>query len=145
VIEPGDAEPACLVDVQKFIDARLREDSFDSFVNFILCAAMAALDREAGGGDLVERAFGPSGEVGRDMRRKSVIAFSVNGVAVPFEAVMRRFYEQWDRLVAEAALAHIKAKLGSRFDDFNSLLDDLESALKKDFAGRLGIVEDGDG
>jgi len=129
----------CLVDVQRFIEARLDDDSFESFMNFILCAAMAALDREAGT-DLVDRAFGPPGEAGRDMRRKTKIVFSVNGVAMPFEAVMHRFHEQWDRLVAEAALVFVKEKLGDKLDIFRSLVDDLE----RSFAERLGVKREED-
>jgi len=128
----------CLVDVQKFIDARLDGDSFESFVNFIFCAAMAALDRDDET-HLVDRAFGPPGEAGRDMRRKAEIVFSVNGVAMPFEAVMRRFHEQWNCLVAEAALVFVKEKLGDKLDVFQSLIDELIDDLERAFAERLGV------
>lgn len=128
-------ELGCLVDVQKFIEARLNDDSFESFVNFILCAAMAALDRD-NGGDLVTRAFGLPGEAGRDMRRKAQIVFSVNGVALPFEETMRRFHEQWDLLVLSAARRLLKEKLGDHFEIFHAMME----GLREDFGKKLGIA-----
>lgn len=126
----------CLVDVQKFIEARMVGDGFESFVNFILCAAMASMDRDGHGSDLVTRAFGAPGEAGRDMRQKSVVVFSVNGVALPFETVMRRFHEQWDLLVLEAARELLKEKLGNAFQIFDAMMD----GVRKDFGTKLGIT-----
>jgi hypothetical protein len=110
-----------VIDLSEIVRAPLTGDTFETFANFFIITAVSQL-----GQDTVARVFGEKKKV-----EKAEICLTVNGVQLPFLAILRRFHEQWERITSAEALRLLEEKFSSGTSDIFNLLDELKQKLEE--------------
>jgi hypothetical protein len=129
-----------VIDLSLITKAPLTGDSFETFANYFIIEAIVSLDRRNGQpSDTMGKVFGHDRTAsGRDKITGAKISLMINGVALPFLDVLRRFHEQWDVVVQKAALEHVKEQFEDKTSAVFTLLDDLKDRLE----ATLGVPRD---
>ena len=123
-----------VVDLSTSTKAPLTGDSFETFINFIVSAAIVGLDDLAGrDGDACSRIFD-----GRESIEKARVYFAINGVQIPFLPVFKRFHGDWIRITRAEAVRLVEEQFSDRTSPIFDLLDDLKGRLES----QLGVPKD---
>jgi hypothetical protein len=110
-----------VIDLSTITRTPLTGDSFETFANYFIVEAVSRLGR-----DTVVRVFGE-----REKIEKAAICLTVNGVQLPFLAVLRRFHEAWERIINAEAVRLLEEKFSISTSDIFTLLDDLKQKLEE--------------
>jgi hypothetical protein len=110
-----------VVDLSRIFKDPLTGDTFETFANFFIAEAITYLHD-----DTLTQIFG-----NKDKVEKATVCLTVNEVQLPFLKVLRRFYEQWERIVGAEAAKLVEEKFSSRTGEIFDLLDDLHRRLEE--------------
>jgi hypothetical protein len=112
-----------VVDLSEIVRAPLTGDSFETFANYFIVEATVLSDPA---GKATMRVFGGEGKVDR-----AKVVLTINGVQLPFLAVLRRFHEDWERVTRAEAVRLLEEKFSNHTTELFDLLDDLKQRLEE--------------
>lgn len=111
-----------VIDLTPFTRAPLAGDSFETFANFFIVAAIAD-----SAGEMFRRVFGE-----RDKVTGAKICLTINGVQVPFLETLRHFHGDWERVTREGAAELLEEK----FSGLTGEIDDLGQRIREAITGK---------
>jgi hypothetical protein len=122
------------IDFKPFLMARM-DDSFESFVNYLLSSMIAFMMQKPGVNiqELLAEVFG------EDRHKTVPVKLEIGGIEFPFVEAMRTSYTQWNSIVESRARELIQERFESKVDPILLLLDDLRTKLNH----TIGSKEDG--